>query len=119
MKQPNERTLSDPSRIVLPGKLEHWPIERLRPYERNPRTHSPEQITKIAASLLQYGWTNPARPRSDRCERKPPFGYDARREGRRPEKGGLETGKGGLETGKGGPETGKKGLETPPKRLRT
>jgi len=47
------------SAVKLPGKLEHWPIDRLRPYERNPRTHSPEQITKIAASLLEFGWTNP------------------------------------------------------------
>ncbi len=47
------------SRVKLPGKLEHWPIDRLRPYERNPRTHSAEQITKIAASLLEFGWTNP------------------------------------------------------------
>ena len=47
------------SPVRLPGKLEHWNIDRLRPYERNPRTHSPEQITKIAASLLEFGWTNP------------------------------------------------------------
>jgi DNA modification methylase len=47
------------SPVRLPGKLEHWPIDRLKPYERNPRTHSPEQITKIAASLLEFGWTNP------------------------------------------------------------
>ncbi len=47
------------SPVRMPGKLEHWPIDRLRPYERNPRTHSPEQITKIAASLLEFGWTNP------------------------------------------------------------
>jgi DNA modification methylase len=47
------------SRVKLPGKLEHWPIDRLRPYERNPRTHSAEQVTKIAASLLEFGWTNP------------------------------------------------------------
>ncbi len=45
--------------MTLPGKLEHWPIERLKPYDRNPRTHSPEQISKIAASLLEFGWTNP------------------------------------------------------------
>jgi len=45
--------------VVLPGSLVHWPIDRLKPYERNPRTHSPEQITKIAASLLKFGWTNP------------------------------------------------------------
>jgi len=62
MKQPNRRTAApaaEESRIMLPGKLEHWPIDRLRPYERNPRTHSPEQIAKIAASLLEFGWTNP------------------------------------------------------------
>lgn len=47
------------SPVKLPGKLEHWPIDRLRPYERNPRTHSEEQVTKIAASLLEFGWTNP------------------------------------------------------------
>mgnify|MGYP002632912652 CR=1 FL=1 len=47
------------SPVILPGKLAHWNIDRLRPYERNPRTHSPEQITKIAASLLEFGWTNP------------------------------------------------------------
>ncbi len=45
--------------VRLPGKLEHWNIDKLRPYERNPRTHSPDQITKIAASLLEFGWTNP------------------------------------------------------------
>ncbi len=62
MNQPNRQTAVpnfDEPRVVLPGKLEHWPIDRLRPYERNPRTHSPEQITKIAASLLEFGWTNP------------------------------------------------------------
>ncbi len=52
-------TKATDSSIRLPGKLEHWPIDRLRPYERNPRTHSPEQVTKIAASLLEFGWTNP------------------------------------------------------------
>lgn len=53
------------SPIRLPGKLEHLPIDRLRPYERNPRTHSHEQITKIAASLLEFGWTNPILVDSD------------------------------------------------------
>ena len=47
------------SPVRLPGKLVHWPIDRLKPYERNPRTHSAEQVTKIAASLLEFGWTNP------------------------------------------------------------
>lgn len=47
------------SPVRLPGELAHWPIDRLQPYSRNPRTHSPEQITRIAASLLEFGWTNP------------------------------------------------------------
>lgn len=46
----------------LPGhadRIEHWPIERLRPYDRNPRTHSPAQVKKIAASMAEFGFTNP------------------------------------------------------------
>ncbi len=50
--------MSDSS-VRLPGKLEHWPIEKLRPYQRNPRTHSAEQVAKIAASIVEFGWTNP------------------------------------------------------------
>ena len=56
---PNRSRPAGQAPIRLPGKLAHWPIDRLRPYERNPRTHSPEQVTKIAASLLEFGWTNP------------------------------------------------------------
>jgi DNA modification methylase len=40
-------------------QLEAWPVERLRPYERNPRTHSASQLEKIGASLREFGWTNP------------------------------------------------------------
>lgn len=35
------------------------PINALVPYERNSRTHSPEQIKLIAASMMEYGWTSP------------------------------------------------------------
>ncbi len=34
-------------------------VEALLPYARNPRTHSEEQVAKIAASIVEYGWTNP------------------------------------------------------------
>jgi site-specific DNA-methyltransferase (adenine-specific) len=44
---------------VLPQKLELWPVDRLVPYERNARTHSPEQIAQIAASIQEFGFTNP------------------------------------------------------------
>ena len=36
-------------------RLETWPIDRLKPYDRNARTHSQEQIAKIAASLGEFG----------------------------------------------------------------
>lgn len=39
--------------------IERWPIKRLLPYPRNARTHSPEQIAQVAASILEFGWTNP------------------------------------------------------------
>jgi DNA modification methylase len=29
------------------------------PYARNPRTHSEAQVSKIAASIVEFGWTNP------------------------------------------------------------
>lgn len=36
-----------------------WDISKLKPYEKNSRTHSPEQIAKVAASIIEYGFTNP------------------------------------------------------------
>ncbi|HXI75681.1 MAG TPA: DNA methyltransferase [Steroidobacteraceae bacterium] len=35
------------------------PLADLIPYARNARTHSPEQVAQIAASMEQFGWTNP------------------------------------------------------------
>jgi ParB-like chromosome segregation protein Spo0J len=40
-------------------RIELWPINRLKPYERNARTHSPEQVAQIAASIQEFGFTNP------------------------------------------------------------
>ena len=31
-------------------RIELWPVDRLVPYVRNPRTHSHEQVIQIAAS---------------------------------------------------------------------
>jgi DNA modification methylase len=39
--------------------IEMWPIARLKPYDRNPRTHSPDQVRRIAESIAQFGFTNP------------------------------------------------------------
>lgn len=35
------------------------PVAELIPYIRNPRTHSDEQVAVIAASIREFGWTNP------------------------------------------------------------
>lgn len=35
------------------------PIEQLIPYVNNARTHSDEQVAQIAASIKEFGWTNP------------------------------------------------------------
>ena len=39
--------------------VEYRKVEALIPYARNPRTHSEAQVAKIAASIVEYGWTNP------------------------------------------------------------
>jgi ParB-like chromosome segregation protein Spo0J len=40
-------------------KVERRPIDALIPYARNSRTHSDEQVAQIAASMREWGWTNP------------------------------------------------------------
>src|ERR1700676_2548100 len=40
-------------------QIERWPIERLIPRANNPRTHNREQVANIAASIREFGWTNP------------------------------------------------------------
>ncbi len=38
---------------------ELWPREKITPYARNSRTHSDEQVAQSAASVREWGWTNP------------------------------------------------------------
>lgn len=49
----------------LADKIEQWPTARLVPYARNARTHSPEQVAQIAASIAEFGFTNPILAGSD------------------------------------------------------
>lgn len=46
-------------------QVQRWPIERLLPYARNARTHSEEQVAQVAASIREFGWTNPILVGSD------------------------------------------------------
>jgi ParB-like chromosome segregation protein Spo0J len=40
-------------------EIKYLPIDTLIAYARNPRTHSEEQIAQIAASIREFGFTNP------------------------------------------------------------
>jgi DNA modification methylase len=40
-------------------QIETLPVASLKPYARNPRTHSPKQIQQIANSIRKFGFTNP------------------------------------------------------------
>jgi hypothetical protein len=47
-------------RLVWPAdKVERRPLASLIPYARNARLHSPAQISQIAASIREWGWTMP------------------------------------------------------------
>jgi DNA modification methylase len=45
--------------ITTPDRIEHLAVASLVPYARNSRTHSPEQVGQIAASIREFGFTNP------------------------------------------------------------
>ncbi len=46
-------------------KIEQWLTTKLLPYARNARTHSDEQVAQIAASIAEFGFTNPILAGSD------------------------------------------------------
>lgn len=39
--------------------VEYRKVDTLIPFARNPRTHSDAQVAKLAASIVEFGWTNP------------------------------------------------------------
>src|SRR3982751_281970 len=45
--------------VITPHLVEMWPINRLVPYALNARQHSDKQIDQIAASMREFGFTNP------------------------------------------------------------
>jgi ParB-like chromosome segregation protein Spo0J len=47
------------TRGSIKRQVEHRAIDSLIPYARNSRTHSAEQVAQIAASIREFGWTNP------------------------------------------------------------
>jgi DNA modification methylase len=43
----------------MASRIEIWPTDRLVPYAKNARTHSPEQVAQIAASIVEFGFNAP------------------------------------------------------------
>lgn len=43
----------------MEAKIEMLKTGSLKPYPKNSRTHSAEQIAQIVASIGEFGWTNP------------------------------------------------------------
>ena len=44
---------------TIADQFEHRSINELIPNVRNPRSHSAQQVSQIAASIVEYGYTNP------------------------------------------------------------
>jgi hypothetical protein len=45
--------------LPMANQIEQWPLDKLIPYARNPRTHSDAQVAQIAGSIAEFGFTNP------------------------------------------------------------
>ena len=54
-----QKSLSDNPVRALKIQIERWPVDRVIPSGCNPRTHSPEQVAQIAASIWEFGFVNP------------------------------------------------------------
>jgi ParB-like chromosome segregation protein Spo0J len=48
-----------PTKYDPAEKIERRNLESLIPFAKNSRTHSPEQVAQIAASITEWGWTTP------------------------------------------------------------
>src|SRR4051812_35669838 len=40
-------------------RIEGWPLDRIKPYERNARKIPQKAVDKVAASLREFGWQQP------------------------------------------------------------
>jgi len=55
----NEQNATHAEMVRAGLQLEYWPLDRLIPYARNARTHSPAQVAEIAGSIRAFGFSNP------------------------------------------------------------
>ena len=58
-RPPNKSQKASMTLSFAPDAIEHWPLDRLKPYARNAKMHGADQVAKIAASMAEFGWTVP------------------------------------------------------------
>jgi len=51
--------MTTPFTPAMASRIELWPLDRLKPYAKNARTHSDAQVAQIASSIVEYGFTAP------------------------------------------------------------
>lgn len=59
IKKPGQTSTDNREPAATTPRIEMVPLDKLRPYENNARTHSPEQVDKLRASLREFGFVNP------------------------------------------------------------
>ena len=55
-----------PTHTLMTPEIKMIAVDALVPYARNARTHSDEQVAQIAASIAEFGFTNPILTDGDR-----------------------------------------------------
>lgn len=51
--------MTTPFTPAMARRIELWPLDRLKPYAKNARTHSDAQVAQIASSIVEYGFISP------------------------------------------------------------
>jgi len=51
--------MTTPFTPAMARRIELWPLDRLKPYAKNARTHSDAQVAQIASSIVEFGFTAP------------------------------------------------------------
>lgn len=56
---PDKKPKPKPDQPITEHQIEMWALAKLKPYEKNSRGHSKEQVAQIQESIKRFGFTNP------------------------------------------------------------
>ena len=57
--RPTGEALMAAAETISTGVYQVRPVSALKPYEKNARTHSAEQVEQLTRSIREFGFTNP------------------------------------------------------------